>query len=826
MIKITNLNKYFYKNKSNQIHVINNTSIEFPETGLVAIHGESGCGKTTLLNVIGGLDDFNDGIIEIDNFKIKKYSSRVIDRIRNEKIGYIFQNYLLLQQRTVYENLKLILNMYQLSQEEIDERIDYVLNAVGMLKHKKKNVSELSGGQQQRVSIARALIKSPSLILADEPTGNLDEKNTIEIMNILKKISKTTLVILVSHEQNIVNSYSDYIIKIKDGKVISTESTNGENIYKPEDDQNIYLKEYKYTKIESENVSVDFYSNDKENIKLEIVHRNGKFYIKTSNNAIYLEPNSEVKFINDYKKDIDTNEEVLNSDYEIEKIENARNLKLPLKEQIRLAKSGLSEMKKRTLFLSFPLFVIIILMLLSVQSLVSAGQINRQELFNTHSNIYNISLEKSLYSASEEAIKYGFELFYDDFIENNSNIEPLAIPATSLKYSMDAFSQIIDAPYEFGNFSLLTTEQVKAENLIYGRMPENSKEIIVEKWVLENLFNSTTLGNFMTLKSFIGETIRFKPVNFDFQVVGIADSDENAIYINKWRIFDIILCGFRLENRSVGSLSELKKFINDDSLSLDDDEIYWNDSNPFVSSQGTIVLNQDSNLVYKLKEAIDCGECPFDVIVSDNQYDRILKSVMKYNWKKFNVYCENEEEKRQVDEYIASVQQKYESGKLYDDEGKSIYIKLLATSEYDKLLAPYEEEANKLISSRIVLTVTILFISVLIVFFLMKSYAIKNIYDIGVFRAIGISKRSIIFIYALEMLIISLKTTLIGGVLVYLITNIIASVPLIDVSFAVSFPLFIIGTFGLIVINVIVGSMSVMGYLRLTPSKILTKYDA
>ena len=243
MIKITNLNKYFYRHKPNQIHVINDVTLEFPETGLITIIGESGSGKTTLMNVLGGLDDFESGSIEIDDVKINKYSSKKIDRIRNEKIGYIFQNYLLLQQRTVYENLELLLDMYDISPKEKDERIEYVLKAVGMLKYKKKNVSELSGGQQQRVAIARALIKSPSLILADEPTGNLDEKNTIQIMNIIKKISKNTLVILVSHERRIASTYSDYIIELVDGQVKSKNEVKEGSIYQFEDDQNIYLKE-------------------------------------------------------------------------------------------------------------------------------------------------------------------------------------------------------------------------------------------------------------------------------------------------------------------------------------------------------------------------------------------------------------------------------------------------------------------------------------------------------------------------------------------------------------------------------------------------------
>ena len=276
MIKITNLNKYFYRKKYNEIHVINDTTLEFPQSGLVTLLGESGSGKTTLLNVLGGLDGFDNGEIEIDGNIIKKYSARKIDKIRNEKIGYIFQNYLLLKQKTVYENLELVLNMYSLDSKKIDERITYVLNAVGMLKYKKKRVSELSGGQQQRIAIARALIKSPSLILADEPTGNLDEKNTIEIMNILKKISKTTLVILVSHEKRVAYSYSDIIIELKDGKVTGTKTLDNKNGYEFEDDQNIYLKELNYENIENDNVKISYYTSSKDKINLNIVYKNNK----------------------------------------------------------------------------------------------------------------------------------------------------------------------------------------------------------------------------------------------------------------------------------------------------------------------------------------------------------------------------------------------------------------------------------------------------------------------------------------------------------------------------------------------------------------------
>ena len=256
-----------------------------------------------------------------------------------------------------------------------------------------------------------------------------------------------------------------------------------------------------------------------------------------------------------------------------------------------------------------------------------------------------------------------------------------------------------------------------------------------------------------------------------------------------------------------------------------DDEIYWNNSNPYGGGQN-FILNKDFDLEYKLKDKIDCGECPFDVIINDNQYYKILKSVMKYDWEIFNVFCETEEEKNQVETYIKSIKEYYESGDIKTDLGKNVSIKLFSNSNYDDVLLPYLEEADKLVSSRILVTFTILLLSVIIVFFLMKSYAMKNIYDIGVYRAIGIKKSSIVFIYAIEVLIISLKTTLISNLLCFAVSNIIASIAVIDVTFAITLPLFLACTFSLILINVLVGIIPICSYLRLTPSKILTKYDA
>ena len=191
MIKLVKVNKYFNRRKRNQMHIINNTSLELGDNGLVAILGSSGSGKTTLLNAIGGLDKVNSGKIYINGKKITHKRAYTVDKIRNLNMGYIFQDYKLLENMSVYDNVALSLKMMGIkNKKEIQKRVNYVLEAVKMYRYRNRPAKMLSGGEKQRVAIARALVKNPSIVIADEPTGNLDSKNSLQVMNIIKAISK------------------------------------------------------------------------------------------------------------------------------------------------------------------------------------------------------------------------------------------------------------------------------------------------------------------------------------------------------------------------------------------------------------------------------------------------------------------------------------------------------------------------------------------------------------------------------------------------------------------------------------------------------------
>ncbi len=227
MIKVKNLSKKFGKLKKTTI--LDNVSFELPDKGLVAIFGKSGSGKTTLLNIIGGLDKASSGEVAINDTLINSFNR---DRVRNKQIGYIFQNYYLESGYTVEEILTNSMHIAGFkNEEEIKRRINIVLDLVDLKKYENKSADALSGGQKQRVAIARALIKGANIILADEPTGNLDVENTIHIMNILKKISKTRLVVLVTHETSLITQYADSHIELVDGKLIENTIVVDQNHY-------------------------------------------------------------------------------------------------------------------------------------------------------------------------------------------------------------------------------------------------------------------------------------------------------------------------------------------------------------------------------------------------------------------------------------------------------------------------------------------------------------------------------------------------------------------------------------------------------------------
>lgn len=231
MLKLNDIVKV-YDAGSMQVNALKGVSMEFRQSEFVSILGQSGCGKTTLLNIIGGLDKYTSGDLIINGKSTKQYKDSDWDSYRNHRIGFVFQSYNLISHQTVLSNVELALTLSGVGKAERKRRAMEALEKVGLKDQANKKPNQMSGGQMQRVAIARALVNNPDILLADEPTGALDSETSIQIMEILKEIAKDKLVIMVTHNPELADEYSNRIIKLLDGEVIS--------------DSNPYTSEEKY----------------------------------------------------------------------------------------------------------------------------------------------------------------------------------------------------------------------------------------------------------------------------------------------------------------------------------------------------------------------------------------------------------------------------------------------------------------------------------------------------------------------------------------------------------------------------------------------------
>lgn len=887
MIKVSGLNKYYNKGKSNELHVINDTNITLEDTGLVCILGDSGSGKTTLMNTISGLDDFVSGSIDVDGIEVNKYGDPNQEIVRNEKFGYIFQNYYLLQDRTVEYNIYLSLSLYNLSDEEKEERIDYVLKAVDMWRYKKRLVSQLSGGQQQRIAIARALAKSPKVIFADEPTGNLDEANTMRTMSILKKVSKKCLVVVVTHEKTIADFFADRILWIADGKIEKEQYKESQTTYQYIEDTNIYLQEYEQEKLENEDVKVEIYNGkDKPKVDIKLICENGKIFISVgdSKNIELLTTDSEKQVI-DSKKPVIEMQDIEEMEYELGELDSVKKPKLGLRKIREIAKSNIGSMGKKQIFLVLSLFVMSVMMVFAVQDIMTILNIDTQSVVTSDSHILNVKLEKSsLVTATQfEEIKKEYISSLVDKVDGMNDI--VINPGASLIYNYEGFSQLENINSTILNYSYVSVDKLSEEDLYYGEMPKNDQEIVIDKWVLENFIETTPeMANVINdVKHFVGKTVKLNERNLT--ISGISETDEMSVYISpeevlrlsKWSENYTTLSKFKElypeykdteltidENGNFQALrcksdfdTEFKAFSRDKyadyyeyiSLKNDDgprrawgwteadfaryeqeikdqmDSLEQSIMDEFgytVEEMADVVLDS-TGFTYEDKTSTKTGysvigyfpteilnETGLEMVVSDEAVPYLWEDMLAYRGE-FNIYSEDKDETIEMLNGIL--------GEI------GVNLNIITTDSYGDELSTYKYEKSKEFNGRIIVTITIFVISMIILYFMMKANAIQRMQDLGVYRLIGISKLSIIGLFAYENFLITSYTSLVGAVLATLVTKIISGIPSLYTQ--VNYPWYaFLGTVAfLYVVNILVGIMPIRKILRLPPAQLASKYD-
>ncbi|MBQ2981868.1 MAG: ABC transporter ATP-binding protein/permease [Lachnospiraceae bacterium] len=299
MFKLENVKK-IYSQGEQSVTALSGVNLNFGYNGVVTIVGESGSGKTTLLNLLSGLDKVSNGEIIFCERKMSQFNDNEWDKHHSRDVGFVFQDYNVIDELTIEENVNLALEVLDIESNKKSQMIDNVLEKVGLKEIRSKLVGKLSGGQKQRVAIARAYVKNPKVILADEPTGNLDFENSVKIFEMLKEISKDTLVVVVTHSRNLAFEYSDRMITLSDGKVVSDDvkeeemldieisSTGNKQIIKDFEQLTNFIKEndvqnnqYKIT-VHKKQISIEDIKTEpikKEEYNHNTLKRNTKFMI-------------------------------------------------------------------------------------------------------------------------------------------------------------------------------------------------------------------------------------------------------------------------------------------------------------------------------------------------------------------------------------------------------------------------------------------------------------------------------------------------------------------------------------------------------------------
>lgn len=812
MIKLENVNKFFYRHKKNQIHVINNTSLTLEDKGMVSLLGPSGCGKTTLLNAIGGLDKIDSGKIYINGERLSRRSVSSVDKIRNINIGYIFQDYYLVNNMTVFDNVALVLKINGIKdKDEITKRVNYVLEKVGMYRYRNRYANMLSGGERQRVGIARAIVKDPSIIIADEPTGNLDSKNTIEIMNIIKAISKDRLVILVTHETELADFYADRILKIEDGKIIEYIVNNHDNDLDYRLENKIYLKDLEnHETIDKENLKVDFYSDTKEKLNIKLIVKNGNVYIESSNKVEVIDNNSSIELVNDHYKKI-SKDIYQEYKFDFDKIinKNINKKYSSIFNPITLIKNGFKKVInysaiKKLLLVGF--FLSGIFITYSVSSLYGIYNIDDSKYVTINKNYLVIDSKK---------------IDVNDFLkyEKNDNVNYI-LPGGSLV----SFYIEYDDYYQTLNYkdliygSLSSLNMISENDIISGRMPNKSNEIVIDKLVFDTYHSNpfaSMLGINTPEKLFDRELT--VGVLENYKIVGVVDLGSPSIYTDESEFINILYN----TNDTAFTDNYYEEYIVDDKMVenlIYDYNIY---KNKITIKEGRFPLNDYEVIVnnfykdsYKINQEIDVkiNDKKLKVVGFYTSDDNISYLLSNTNTIKYSLISNSSD-------MTLSVKDKNKA--LNDFKAMGLNIKDSYQYSRDK----YYNTRMDSMASTLIFSVVILLISLIEIYLMMRSSFLSRIKEVGIYRAIGMKRLDIYKMFIGEIIAITTLGSMTGVFFSSYVIYQLTTVSYYANKFLMNGTTVLTIVIIVYLFNLLVGLLPCALTLRKTPAEIMSRSD-
>ena len=815
MIKIETVNKYYNKGKSNQIHVIDNTTMTLPDKGIVCLLGPSGCGKTTLLNAIGGLDKVNKGSITIDGQRITRFSSSKIDSIRNARIGYIFQNFNLLDDRTVFENVAIALRMIGIrDRTTVTARVRYCLEKVGIDQYRNKLAGSLSGGQRQRVAIARAIVKNPSIIIADEPTGNLDSANTLEIMNIIKTISKERLVILVTHERNIANFYSDHVAEMKDGRIVKAYNNDSSRYLDYQLENKIYLKDMAVHKgFRQGDVNVDVYSDEERQADLKVVIRGNNLYINTGGRLNVVDESSNIEMVDDHYTAMDESYfEDKDFDYTAclpKKYKAKYTSVYRLTNMISNGWKNVRKFKRIRKVLMIGFVFAAMFAFLAVSNVLGLLEVKPVDYRTTNGNYITVSNADK----TEDALETVAAIEGVSYVIPGNTVKSVTLP-------MDDYLQTGYAQEDL-TVSIVQTSVLSPEEIVAGSMPTEPHDVVLDKAVVDDFLRNDrgSVIGLDTMEEFIGRKIRIPNLE-DYRIVGIADTESPSLFVDESQVMYILSNGndadedmsYIMEEEQdedgvkSGRVRDLDLATNKIKIKKGraPEAVYETIIN--IDHQDEIAIGKTLNVKvggHKLKVV---GYYTSDSVGDDTYYVNAETITADYisKQKNFSVYAEDPDIIKQALDSDGF------SSRINDKRDKKTYI----NARKDQM------------TSAIIVAGIIMLISLIEMFLMLRSSFLSRIKEVGTLRAIGLKKKDIYRMFTGEIMVITFLTAIPGIAIMYFaLTQVVKITYYLEGMYMLTPPVALVTFAVILLFNLLAGLIPVFMTMRKTPAQILARTD-
>ena len=819
MISIQNLNKTYDKGRFSANKVLHDVSFTLPETGFVCILGPSGCGKTSLLNAIGGLDRFDDGTLRSGEAEVSRYGTALYEAERNRSFGYIFQNYYLLMDHTVAYNVYLGLHSLDLSHAEKLRRVRQALKAVEMEHYLRRTVGELSGGQQQRVAIARALARKPRVIFADEPTGNLDEANTLNICTLLRRISKTSLVVMVTHEERIADFFADRIIRLKEGRIDTDTDSWDRSGITTDTAKTLYAGDYQGQTLDTQGLCLNLLrEEDAPPVNLTVVALKDRIVIKLDDSrAITCGKPADSPALLEGSRPTLTLEQLEHAAEEVPlftheaqhqtRAGQGLTFGMQLKEALRLC--GGKDLKKWSLRLFLVLMAVLTVFVVS--DYCTLASIDPEDFITSDSHVLELSLKRGPVLHPDGGALTTMTREYLQYLRQSGQ-DFSYVPAVALTpyYSVSFFHQMEKVDMKLLHFSYAPLSALDSSKLIYGRMPQNSQEIVIDRWVLEKAMEKEGIlqNGISDVSYFLDQQLSYPKISYNPTIVGICDSGEPALYMDTAGIVSVAVTG-----KQVTPLSDLKKLcpgqFDDVTLTAEECLVVTNNAGEAYANRigGSFTLSTLRHVT--IKDAIE-ADVQGQVVVDDSLIEEMLWDICNSH---FYLYCND---KAAMNSFLA------QRGSENEREG---YCIISVKDSYQTTYSEYEQASTMKADARTIVTFTVIVLCMVMLYLLCRAQTQSRMGMLAVYRLLGIPRRKLGGIFLLESLINSLFTALPAVALSWGYIQIASIVPELESNLLLPLPVAGWIYIGLLMYHLLVSFLPLLRLLQLPPAQLAAKYD-